>query len=398
MIENQNQVEGALNCLNEIIKKTAGFTGTEFFRSLVWQLCVILEVRCAVICEVVVPESERVRTLAIWEDGKFHDNFEYALVGTLWENSARNKNCFCSENVKNTFPEYGFLSEIDSEGCLGVPLFDSVGKLLGILAILHHEKLPNPSHIASILDVAAIRTAAEIKRIQKEERLRQNKQEAEIANRMKTELLERISHDLRSPMNVILGYAKLLESDPNNPLSEAQQDRVQWICKGADRLMEIITEISDLREEEPLSTFADRPKVEPKNVIREKSESPSEILYIEDNLANLRLMEKLMKRRSGTRLVTTPASKRGLDLAFSQHFALILLDINLPGMDGYEVLKQLQNRSETKDIPVIAVSADAMPKHIEKAMAAGFYDYVTKPFEFSYLNEVIDRALEVIRE
>ncbi len=81
-------------------------------------------------------------------------------------------------------------------------------------------------------------------------------------------------------------------------------------------------------------------------------------------------------------------------MAFSQRFDLILLDINLPGIDGYEVLKQLKSRNETKEIPVIAISADAMPKHIEKAMGAGFYEYVTKPFEFSYLNEIIDRALE----
>ncbi len=308
MVEHKNRVEEKFNHLHEIVMEIAAFTGTEFYRSLVSKLAIVLKVRCVVICEVVTPDSESACTLAIWGDGKFHDNFEYTLTGTPWENIAGNESCYCPGNVKNFFPKNGFLSEIDVESCFGVPIFDSLGKLLGILVILPRKELTNPSHIESILEIAAVLAAAEIQRTREEEVLRREKQEAENGRRMKTELLERLSHDLRSPMNVILGYTKLLESDPNEPLSKAQHERIQWICKGADRMMEIITEMSAAsRGEESLPILTDRLESEEKTVASENTGTPSNILYIEDNMANLRLMEKLIKRRSDTRLVTTPA-------------------------------------------------------------------------------------------
>jgi len=114
------------------------------------------------------------------------------------------------------------------------------------------------------------------------------------------------------------------------------------------------------------------------------------VLYIEDNLANLRLVELMLARRDDLRLIAATDPREGLALARSERPGLILLDINLPGMDGYAVLKELQAHSDTRDIPVLAVSANAMPGDIEQGLAAGFRGYLTKPLDIARLLRAID--------
>lgn len=104
-----------------------------------------------------------------------------------------------------------------------------------------------------------------------------------------------------------------------------------------------------------------------------------QILYIEDNPANLHLVQKLIDNESNLELISSTKGEEGVIIAENAHPDLILVDLNLPGMDGYQVLDQLRNVDELKDRPVIAVSANAMPQEIEKGMAAGFDGYLTKP-------------------
>jgi CheY-like chemotaxis protein len=118
-----------------------------------------------------------------------------------------------------------------------------------------------------------------------------------------------------------------------------------------------------------------------------------DILCIEDNPANLRLIERILSRRRDIRLLTASAPGLGLELAQTQRPALILLDINLPDMDGYEVMQCLRENPVTRDIPVVAVSANAMPKDLARGKAAGFADYLTKPLEVAQLLAVLDKVL-----
>lgn len=122
------------------------------------------------------------------------------------------------------------------------------------------------------------------------------------------------------------------------------------------------------------------------------------VLYIEDNPANLRLVTQLLNRLPGLHLWSAPEPFLGLELASEHRPDLILLDINLPGMSGFEVLKHLRQRNATKDIPVIAISANAMPKDIEKGIEAGFDDYVTKPIDIKTLLQSVKQRLENIRK
>jgi signal transduction histidine kinase/ActR/RegA family two-component response regulator len=105
------------------------------------------------------------------------------------------------------------------------------------------------------------------------------------------------------------------------------------------------------------------------------------VLYIEDNPVNVLLMEAILEREPGWRLIHSPLPEPGLETAEAQKPDLILLDIQLPGIDGYEVLRRLRETESTQAIPVIAISASAMHGEVERGLAAGFGDYLTKPID-----------------
>lgn len=116
------------------------------------------------------------------------------------------------------------------------------------------------------------------------------------------------------------------------------------------------------------------------------------VLYVEDNPANLRLVEHVIQRHTSYRFLSAPDAKLGIELAQAYLPDLILMDINLPGMDGFAALARLQQIEETKDIPVIAISANAMPKDMERGREMGFADYLTKPFDV----DALVAAMEVL--
>lgn len=117
------------------------------------------------------------------------------------------------------------------------------------------------------------------------------------------------------------------------------------------------------------------------------------ILYIEDNPANLRLIQEFLKRKGHIILETAHEPILGLDIAKNTLPDLILLDINLPGMNGYEVLKILRLSETLKNIPVIAISANAMTGDIRRGLEAGFDHYLSKPVQLVEFYAVIDKFL-----
>jgi signal transduction histidine kinase/ActR/RegA family two-component response regulator len=121
---------------------------------------------------------------------------------------------------------------------------------------------------------------------------------------------------------------------------------------------------------------------------------PHLLLYIEDNPANLRLVQEIVGFRSDLRLLSAPDGQLGLSLARSRRPEVILMDLNLPGMSGFEVLAQLRREPGTAAIPAIALSANAMQRDVERGLAAGFDRYLTKPIDIEKFNEAIDGVLE----
>jgi PAS domain S-box-containing protein len=118
------------------------------------------------------------------------------------------------------------------------------------------------------------------------------------------------------------------------------------------------------------------------------------ILYVEDNISNIDLVEQILSStRPGIKLMTTIYGKQALKMATEYHVDLILLDLNLPDIHGSEVLEMLQQNPQTKSIPVVIISADAMPKQMQNVITAGAKHYLTKPLEVSSFLNAIDQYL-----
>jgi PAS domain S-box-containing protein len=117
------------------------------------------------------------------------------------------------------------------------------------------------------------------------------------------------------------------------------------------------------------------------------------VLYVEDNPANLELVELIMARRTDLRLLGAADASVGIEFARVYRPEVILMDINLPGISGVEAMKILRADPTTAHIPIIALSANAVPRDIARAMAAGFFNYITKPIKVTQFLEVLDQAL-----
>jgi signal transduction histidine kinase/CheY-like chemotaxis protein len=122
------------------------------------------------------------------------------------------------------------------------------------------------------------------------------------------------------------------------------------------------------------------------------------LLYIEDNPDNLHLVEAIVGQFKNLHLLSAPNAVIGYDLATSKKPDLILMDINLPGMNGLQAMKRLRNTPETRHIPVIALTSNSMPQDIEAGLQAGFDAYLTKPIQVSELMRTIEKTLDYITE
>lgn len=121
---------------------------------------------------------------------------------------------------------------------------------------------------------------------------------------------------------------------------------------------------------------------------------PRLLLYVEDNPANLKLIEQLISRRPDLRLLSAQNGRDGINLARGYLPDVILMDINLPGISGTEAMKLIRQDPKTAHIPVVALSANAIPRDIEKGIEAGFFKYLTKPIKVDEFMATLNVALD----
>ena len=140
----------------------------------------------------------------------------------------------------------------------------------------------------------------------------------------------------------------------------------------------------------PLESLSRRKTVTLPSAADEQGEERT-ILYIEDNLSNLRLIEEILAEHPNIKLLTAMQGQMGIDLARQHSPDLVLLDLHLPDVPGSHVLAQLKAGEMTRDIPVVIVSADATHKQIDRLMTAGARDYLTKPID-------INKFLQIVQE
>jgi PAS domain S-box-containing protein len=143
------------------------------------------------------------------------------------------------------------------------------------------------------------------------------------------------------------------------------------------------------------ATTADRKAATASTELQEAPHSTAlhTLLYVEDNPANLMLVEDIIERRADIHLLTAEDGLSGINLARSAQPTLILMDINLPGMSGVSALKILQRDPLTAHIPVVALSANAIPADIQSGLDAGFFRYLTKPIKIDEFLSTLDTAL-----
>jgi PAS domain S-box-containing protein len=138
-------------------------------------------------------------------------------------------------------------------------------------------------------------------------------------------------------------------------------------------------------------------KAVPAAVAQEQDQArprPHTLLYVEDNPANLMLVEDLIARRPDIRLLTARDGKSGIEIARVSLPDVILMDINLPGISGIQALGVLAEDSATAHIPVVALSANAVPRDVAKGLEAGFFRYLTKPIKVDEFMDTLDVALK----
>jgi PAS domain S-box-containing protein len=138
------------------------------------------------------------------------------------------------------------------------------------------------------------------------------------------------------------------------------------------------------------SLAASRAETAPGAVIEQEARR---ILYIEDNFSNVTLVDQMLAERPAFELMTAMQGRVGLELARQHSPDLILLDLHLPDMPGWQVLAQLKSNHLTRDIPVVVVSADATAPQIKRLLSAGARAYLTKPLDIPEFFRVIDEAL-----
>ena len=145
------------------------------------------------------------------------------------------------------------------------------------------------------------------------------------------------------------------------------------------------------RTKSPLEQTCSRKRKAPKQQPRESRDKRT-VLYVEDNLSNLTLVEQLLEERPEIELLTAMQGRVGLDLARQHAPDLILLDLHLPDIPGWEVLSKLKSDGTTSDIPVVVISADATAPQVKRLLKAGARRYLTKPLDVTEFFQVLDET------
>lgn len=217
-----------------------------------------------------------------------------------------------------------------------------------------------------------------------EEALRAAKEAAEKASKAKSEFLSGMSHELRTPLNAIIGFTELLSA---GTLSEDQKMLTEYVLSSANHLLRLINDLLNFSIIEPekadfhIGGISVSEKTDGDLQKADYQKKRGCVLYVEDNILNSSLMNRIFQKNlPNVKLVISKDAEEGIETADRIHPDLILMDIHLPGMNGFEAASSLKARDVTSDIPVIAVSADTTPASLKNAEDAGITQYITKPY------------------
>jgi signal transduction histidine kinase/CheY-like chemotaxis protein len=215
----------AENALRAIVEATSAATGATFFRNLVRQLGLALDMSCVIVAEIADVSRTHARTLAVWSGNVFAENFQYKLKGTPCGDVVEAGLRWYAQDLQRRFPDDHQLVEMAAECYVGVPLKDSSGNVLGLMAVLDTKPLEHEGLVISMLQIFSTRAATELARQRAE--LEQMRLESELRHAQKMEaigtLATGIAHDFNNLLTAISGYTELAKShlEPNHPSRDA---------------------------------------------------------------------------------------------------------------------------------------------------------------------------------
>ena len=215
--------------------------------------------------------------------------------------------------------------------------------------------------------------------------------------------LQNISYELRTPLNAILGFAQLLEKD-SSILTRTQSENVNQILKASCSMLELVNKIFDLTEKNSLSFHSEIELSHPqkltattaahKSVLVSNTEDifNAKILIVDDQEANVLLLEKILHEAGYTAITSTMNPYTVNVLHHENNYDLILLDLQMPGLDGFQIMENLKKTESDGYLPVIVVSAHE--KYRVRALEEGAKDFISKPFD---LYEVLMRIYNMLQ-
>jgi two-component system sensor histidine kinase/response regulator len=214
---------------------------------------------------------------------------------------------------------------------------------------------------------------------------------------VKTRISSRLIHDLRSPLNQIIGYSEMLSEEAEGQRVEGFVTDLGKIGDAGHRILSLIEEnFTSLGEAVVAIATGDDVQVaapEVKVELRRSDVSPGVLLVVDDDAGNRDVLSRRLNRQ-GHRVMTASNGNDALHVMREVAFDVVLLDIMMPDMDGYEVLGLIKADERLQHIPVIMISAVSEVQSVVRCIEAGAEDYLTKPFNPTLLKARIDASLE----
>ena len=240
LAEQRQRAEGRLR---SIVEGTSTSVGEDFFHSLVQHLAKALNVSFAFVGQVIPPELERIRVLAVWAGTDFGESFEYALEGAPCEKVVGRSMCYYPRDVRELFPRDTLLTDMGVESYLGTPLFASSGEPLGLLSVMDDESMERDLEAEHLLRIFANRASTELERLRDERERRELEAEMRQAQKLESlgTLAGNVAHDFNNLLVGILGNAELAKK--YLPESSRGLDRLRSVETAARRAAELASQM-----------------------------------------------------------------------------------------------------------------------------------------------------------
>jgi ABC-type amino acid transport substrate-binding protein len=240
LIKSKEEKHALLEQFHAVFKGTSMTLGDEFFHSLVYQLSKVLEVKYVFVGEISGVEKGKcmASSLAFYPEGLIHDDFSCELKGTPCEIVNEGKRAWFPREIQKAFPEDTFLVDFGIESYFGIPIEDSAGTVVGHLVIMDDKPMLDIKTHEMIMNIFASRTLAEWERRRANRDLVKTKSIAEQASQAKSEFLARMSHELRTSMNAILGFNRLMVRE-DDALDSKHRIWLRHINRSGEHLMEL---------------------------------------------------------------------------------------------------------------------------------------------------------------